>query len=95
MTVVLYVLLLSGHGPCVAHTLAVPLIALFLGVLARVRQQGTHLLLVATRVWFSEMISLLARGDSSHDAPCLSGAGDSVFSLARALEPSCLAPEGD
>ncbi len=34
-------------------------------------------------------------GDSGQERSPISGAGDSISSLARALEPSCLAPEGD
>ncbi len=60
--------------------LTFPPIALLLEVLAKVRQQGSRLLLLAprwpTRIWFS-------------------GTVDSISSPARALEPSCLAPEGD
>ncbi len=37
----------------------------------------------------------LAVGDSGQERSPVSGAGDSISSPARALEPSCLAPEGD
>ncbi len=37
----------------------------------------------------------LAVGDSSQERSPISGTGDSISSPARALEPSCLAPEGD
>ncbi len=37
----------------------------------------------------------LAVGDSGQERSPISGAGDSTSSPARALEPSCLAPEGD
>ncbi len=82
---------------------AFPLIALLPGVLAKVRQQGSRLLLIAprwpTRIWFSDLISLL---DGSLWAipvrrDLLSQAQGTVFHPLdeRALEPSCLAPEGD
>ncbi|KAI2655571.1 Transposon Ty3-I Gag-Pol polyprotein [Labeo rohita] len=37
----------------------------------------------------------LAVGDSGQERSPISGAGDNISSPARALEPSCLAPEGD
>ncbi len=37
----------------------------------------------------------LAMGDSGQERSPISGTGDSISSPARALEPSCLAPEGD
>ncbi len=80
---------------------AFPPIALLPGVLAKVRQQGSCLLLLAarwpTRIWFSDLISLL---DGSPGASPvrkrspISGTGDSISSPARALEPSCLRDAG-
>ncbi len=81
---------------------AFPPIALLPGVLAKVHQRESRLLLIAprwlTRIWFSDLISLLdgspwaipVRRDLLY-----SGTGDSISSPARALEPLCLAPEGD